>query len=502
MGYTLDECHRCNQTLIIREWVERLDRLYQRKRSQEELIQTCSEAFEANYRLIAHEDYGPIDHFINKITRMRLGAGFLLSDVQKAFEQYRIIIIPILAREGNPEELLENIQKINRCLSYTIHRFSDHFQNMHEKMILEHNRRLEEEVRARTAALRESELKYRTLVEEIIDGYFVVQDAKIVFANQAFCEMHGSSLAEIVGEQYSSFVAPEDRPRVIESHSQSFDQRTSPRSFEYQRLCRDGRKFPTEILARAARYEGRLALIGICRDITERIQMEDKVREAERMAYIGQLTTSLSHELRNPLSSVKMNLQILKKNDKIQGNDQRRVDISVREVGRLEHILKELLDFAKPVRFSFGPVDIKAVLDSCLEAVDMKLSEKGLYLQQEIANELPLIFADREKLEQVFMNLLLNAIEACSQQQQIWISSKKRLDGQQAWIDISVIDSGTGIAESLKNSLFEPFVTSKSKGTGLGLSNVKQIVEAHGGVVRAENLKPCGASFTVTLPQG
>ena len=103
------------------------------------------------------------------------GMGNLRS-VQKAFELYRKIVMPILAKEMTIEEFQDSIVRINDCLAYTIHRFSDLFQNMHEKKILEHNRRLEEEVRARTVELRESELKYKTLVEEINDGYFVVQD--------------------------------------------------------------------------------------------------------------------------------------------------------------------------------------------------------------------------------------------------------------------------------------------------------------------------------------
>ncbi|HLD30244.1 MAG TPA: PAS domain S-box protein, partial [bacterium] len=347
MGFSLFDFREKYRAKIIHEWVDRLStqvgEQYAR-RPRKELYGTCTGAFEANFQLLLHDDYGPIDLFIGKITRLRLGSGFLLSDVQKAFELYRTIAIPLLARDCTHEEFLEQVTKVNHCLSYTTHRFSDHFQKMHEERILEQNRLLEEKVRTRTRELRQSQLKYKGLVEEITDGYFVIQKELIVFANQAYCQMHGCTLEEVLGRKFSLFVAPDDRKKVLTIYRRSLTKKPMmPRSFEYLRLTKDGKTFPTEILAKNTHYENRLSSIGICRDITQRLQMEQRVREAERMAYIGQITTSLSHEIRNPLSAVKMNLQILQNHPKLRGNDARRIDISVREVMRLERILSQLL---------------------------------------------------------------------------------------------------------------------------------------------------------------
>ncbi len=293
----------------------------------QELYETVTEAFDAEYNVLVNDDFNYINNFINKITKMRLEAGFLLSDVQKAFELFRSIVVPLLAKETTLEEFLATITRLNQCLKYTIHRFSDHFQTLHEKEIIEHNRLLEKEVKTRTSELKESELKYKTLVEEINDGYFVVQNEVIAFANQAFCRMPGYCLEEVIGKKFHVFVDSKSRKKVIKIYDKDLSERTPPRTFEYLRLSKTGKRYPTEILAKNTHYDNKLSSIGICRDITKRVKMEQKVRETEQMAYIGQITTSLSHEIRDPLSAVKMNLQILKKNPQIQGNDKRRIDI-------------------------------------------------------------------------------------------------------------------------------------------------------------------------------
>jgi len=499
MRFNIKDFHQRNRTRIVQEWAQRLNQMYQYSRPYNELLETCAEAFDANYQAIVNENYGPIDQFINKITKMRLEAGFLLSDVQKAFELYRSIVIPLLAQEILTREFVESVEKINKCLAYTIHRFSDHFQNMHEKEILEQNKNLEELVKSRTIELQESEQKYRTLVEEIIDGYFVVQDEKIVFANKAFCDMHNYTLDEVLGSYYCCYIAPEDKNKVSEIFDKSLEKDATPKSFEYFRLTKTGEQYPTEILARATLYENHLSLIGICRDITERVHMEKKVRESERMAYIGQITTSLSHELRNPLSSVKMNLQILRKNPDIKANDARRIDISIREVDHLEHTLKQFLDLAKPIQLKLTQVDINQTLLACIEFLDMKFKEKDIRVYKKLKEDMPFITVDQEKIEQAIINLLLNAIEASHNHGSIFITTRTKSENENTWFVINIQDKGPGIPDETLDELFKPFFTTKSQGTGLGLSNVKRTIESHGGKVEVVSSYLAGTTFSIYL---
>ncbi len=505
MTLSLKEFHHTYRSQIINEWVNRLKEnagpLYA-SRPREELIGTISEAFQANYHFLVEERIGPINRFIDKICRMRLEAGFHLSDVQTAFELYRTIVIPIVAEQCARQDFIRAVEKINHCLEYTIRSFSDHFQGMHERRILEHNRQLEDEVRARTKALQESELRYKILVEEINDGYFVIQDQVIVFANRAFCKMHDYLPEEVLGKKFYTFLAPASRENVIEIYRKSVENEPSPVFFEYMRLNRDGGVFPTEIRANVAAYDGQLSNIGICRDITERVEMEEKVRESERMAYIGQITTSLSHEIRNPLSAVKMNLQILEKNPDIKGNDKRRVNISIRETTRLERILTQLLDYAKPLQLVFAPMDLNMTLVTCREALEVKFKEKQLTVTEKLDSAVPIFSADAGASEQVFYNLFFNAIDASGQGGHITVQSLFHNHSGTPYVEVVVQDNGHGIPSRFMDEIFKPFFSTRTKGTGLGLSNVKRIVHAHGGRIKAENRRLKGAKFSVKLSIG
>ncbi len=456
---------------------------------------TTSEAAEAYFDVLVKGDFQKIDRFIEKITQMRLRAGFRLSDVQRAFELYRTILVPILVAELEGEELLDALEKLNHCLIYTISRFSDYFQSEHERQIREHAEKLEEEVKRRTKELVESESKYRVLVEDINDGYFVIQKGRIVFANRAFCEMHGWSPDEVLGRPWADFVAPESLDEVREI----YEGRKKADLFVYFRRHRDGRSLPTENKVKVITYQGRKAAAGICRDITERVEMERRMREAERFAYIGQLTTSLAHEIRNPLSSVKMNLQILMKKLQLDGNDKRRIEIMAQEMTRLERILEEMLDFARPISLNLRSSSISEVVRTSLEVLEPKIKEKGLRIRKRLWEAIPRILIDPDRLEQALINVLLNAIEVLPAGGTIEISICQRAQGEGQAVEVRVEDDGPGVDPGDLPYIFAPFF-SKKRGMGIGLTNVKKIVEAHGGEVKASLRSPRGMSVSLVIP--
>ncbi len=502
MGFCLPSFFTSRRHEIVTRWVDVLKTemgAQYAARSRKELMGTVSKAYDAEVDVILHNNYQKINAFIYEITKMRLEAGFLLSDVQKAFELFRRLAIDLMVKEATLAEFSDAVSRMNDCLNYTIHRFSDYFQAMHQKKILEHNRLLEKEIQARTAALVESELNYKTLVEEINDGYFVVQNKVIVFANQAFCNMHGYGLQEVLGRHFSDFVAPGDSKKIVGIYKHGLEERTSQRTFEYLRLTKKKEAYPTEIQSKMAQYDNHISRIGICRDITNRVRLERKMRESERMATIGQITTSLSHEIRNPLSAIKMNLQILKKNPQIIGNDQRRIEISAKEVNRLEGILEEVLDFAKPLHIKTGRVEINAIVLAALELLDMKFAEAGITIRTDLDSNLPAIEADEEKLVQALINILLNALEASSYGSKVEIQTAFGT-GNGGKVEITLADEGHGISSQHASEIFKPFFTTKSSGTGLGLSNAHRIIEAHGGRIDVDNRPVPGAFFKIILP--
>ena len=496
-----------HRNAIIDEWVERLQSQTGSKyaeRPVEELVETVTGAFDGNCGVLLYGDYSYIDHFIDKITRLRLDAGFSLSHVQIAFELFREIVIPMFFHSFPPEQFLDATVRVNRCLAYTIHQFSDYFQSVHEKLIREHNLQLKREVKRRTAELAESERKYKTLVEEINDGYVVVRGEKIVFANPAFARIHGWPVESVIGAKFYDFVAPESRDKIISVYNRGMiiGKNVAPKAFEYMRLTFDGKTYPTEILARVTQYDNHLSTIAICRDITERVRMEKKVREAERMATIGQITTSLSHELRNPLSAIKLNLQVIKKNAMLKGNDERRIDISVQEVKRLERILQELLDFAKPLSLKLQPADMHEMVQHCVELLDEKFKEKSIRVEVKLEPAMPKVPLDTEKFQQTIMNLLLNAIDASPESGTIYISIGIAWRNAQRFAAIRIEDEGEGISPELVDEIKKPFFTTKTRGTGLGLTNTERVIRDHGGWLEIDNHQSGGAMFTLMMPVG
>ncbi|MEW6533474.1 MAG: ATP-binding protein [Thermodesulfobacteriota bacterium] len=493
---------KANSGGIMEEWVDRLSCLspFYRKRPREELVGTVTEAFEANMEALESGRLSRIENFIDYITEKRLVAGFPLSDVQKAFELFRVIVVRRLDRTDLASHLLSIIRSVNACLSYTIHRFSDHFQHMHEAAILAHAQNLEREISIRTAELAESERRYKTLVEEINDGYFVIQEHRIVFANQAFCRMHGALLDQVIGRPFLNFVAPDCRERVMEAYHDAIAHRPLVGQLEYSRLGCAPEEAATEIKSRVVDLGHGPMIIGICRDISARVAMEAKVREHERMAYVGHLTASLSHEIRNPLSSVKLNLQILSRRLDLDGFDQRRLEIIIQQVSRLEGILRQLLDTARPLQITTAPADLAALARGCVDLLEPKAAEKSLEVIQRHPRRLPLANVDAGKVEQAVINLLLNAVEASEEGGRITIWTKAARRNDHRFLELGVRDNGPGVDPTVRPHLFTPFYTSKSRGTGLGLSNVKRIVEAHSGEVQVRSRRGRGATFLMRLP--
>ncbi len=294
---------------IIKEWVKRIPALSERysRLPVEEFRSTVTQATDANFAFLIENDRTKMDIFIERLTVMRLGIGFALSEVQSAFELYRTVTVPIFLKELDPHLIPEVLEKLNNCMSYTIHRFSEHFESLHQKMIRDHAEELEITVEKRTGELAESEAKYRMLIENINDGYFVARKGRLVFANRVFGDMHGYTVDEVIGRDYMDFVAPESRQDLTKIYE---DRATgqAPDQYVYMRLCKDGRKLYSENKVKAIMYEGVAATAGICRDVTERMELEkhrlrlfelENERKTIALTTLRQLMVTLSHYLLN-----------------------------------------------------------------------------------------------------------------------------------------------------------------------------------------------------------
>ncbi|MFQ5835984.1 MAG: sensor histidine kinase, partial [bacterium] len=222
---------------------------------------------------------------------------------------------------------------------------------------------------------------------------------------------------------------------------------------------------------------------------------QDKLIQSEKLAALGKLSAGIAHEIRNPLTSIKVLIHSLAK--KITDTETKEKDIKVveDEIERVNQIINRFLDFARPKQPQFSLVDINQILEETINLVSGEVKEQNVVLEKELSS-LPCIQADGEQMKQVFLNLFLNAIRAMPEGGKLRI--KTDLKGQCAWIEIQ--DEGTGIPEEIKDKLFEPFFTTKEEGIGLGLSIVKRIIDDHKGSTEVKNLHPKGTVFTISLP--
>jgi signal transduction histidine kinase len=194
-----------------------------------------------------------------------------------------------------------------------------------------------------------------------------------------------------------------------------------------------------------------------------------------------------------------MNIQILLKKLHLDGNDKRRMEIMAQEIPRLEKILEEMLDFARPVGLDLQTVSVNDLVESSLEVIDAKIREKDISVKKNLSTKINSVLMDREKMEQAIINVLLNAIEALPVQGQMEIDTKEEDEPARA-IRIEISDNGPGVKQDELSYIFDPFFSKKKKGTGIGLTNVKKIIEAHGGTVNASLKRPMGMLLSLMIP--
>lgn len=234
----------------------------------------------------------------------------------------------------------------------------------------------------------------------------------------------------------------------------------------------------------------------ILRDLREVKELQEKVRRAERMASLGRLAAGVAHEIRNPLGSIRGFAQYFKNRFDQNTEDQKYASIMIKEVDRLNRVISELLDFARPAEPDFKEEDIKEILEHSLKLVES--DTKNVNISLDVEEGLEKIKADRDQLTQAFLNIFLNSVDAMENHGKISISARKMKERDQ--IEIRISDNGRGIAKENLSKLFDPFFTTRKDGTGLGLAIVHKIVENHKGEIEVKSEEDKGTTFSIFLP--
>ena len=222
----------------------------------------------------------------------------------------------------------------------------------------------------------------------------------------------------------------------------------------------------------------------------------EQMKRAERLFALGQLSAGLAHEIRNPLASIAGAAGILQRSLYRERKDAECLEIISKECQRLNGLLTHFLDFARPRTPKYQTTDFGAVIDSVMELAAHAVGKRPIELRKEISADLTVIECDPELLKQVLLNLIINAIQATPGSGEVLVSAGLRNDR----LSIEVRDEGCGIGGADRDRIFDPFFTTKENGTGLGLSVAHQIVEQHGGILKAEANPGRGMTFSVSLP--
>ncbi|MFW6334479.1 MAG: PAS domain-containing sensor histidine kinase [Desulfosalsimonas sp.] len=248
-----------------------------------------------------------------------------------------------------------------------------------------------------------------------------------------------------------------------------------------------------------------VATVGSFVDMTERIEMERTLRstqeqllQSEKLAAMGRLTSQIAHELNNPLYGIMNTLELLKSEIPPENKRRKLLDMSLSETVRLAEMLRKMLSFSKPDEEEKAPVNINTIIDELLMLHDKQLRENSIKVKSELADDIPEVYASRNQMRQVFLNMISNARDAMPEGGTLtfrtWHKSKT--------VYIEITDTGQGIKEENLNRIFDSFFTTKDtvKGVGLGLSVCYGFVKDHGGDIKAKSKAGEGTTFTISLP--
>jgi two-component system sensor histidine kinase HydH len=244
-------------------------------------------------------------------------------------------------------------------------------------------------------------------------------------------------------------------------------------------------------------------VIVVFRDLSEIKQLQAELRRKDRLAAIGQLVAGVAHEIRNPLFGITSVAQILKREVELAPPHHELVEAMLFETQRLNALVSDLLLFGRESRLDRRPTNFHQLLDACCNLYAGEIRERSLELRRVYDPHLPVLWADGDKLKQVVLNLLKNAIEATPPGGTVTVGTEgppKERKGEADWVKLSIRDTGCGIPPENRDRIFDLFFTTKPRGTGLGLPICRRIVEDHGGKIAVEGQPGEGTTFTIQLP--
>ncbi|MBW2466888.1 MAG: PAS domain S-box protein [Deltaproteobacteria bacterium] len=373
---------------------------------------------------------------------------------------------------------------------------------------------LELEIKSRKtaeAALRESENKFRSISEGIADGIALVQEGKFAWLNHSFCEIFGyNHYKELLGRKTEDLLRPDQQePSSTRWQGRTYLEPGPPYQIEVSR--KDGNRIILDVKATQSAFAGKPATELIIRNVTEKMELEKERKEMEikalslsKLATIGEIATGIAHEINQPLTFIKIAYQATLRdleNDRFEDEKTRHnFRDALRQVERIALITDHLRNFGRKNISTLTQVSLPKVFDNALILMAERIRLSNLELIKEIEDGLPEIYGNKMQLEQVFINLMQNSIDAMEGDRDGKLKVSMRQNGN--FLKTTFSDSGPGIEPSVAENIFEPFFTTKEeeKGVGLGLAISNNIIQEHHGTIEYCRIKDWGATFLISLP--
>lgn len=347
--------------------------------------------------------------------------------------------------------------------------------------------------------LQESSKRYKQLLRLLPDPIIVHGEGIVLFANLAALHMANmESERELIGKSIYEFLDPRQHEEIRKNLKEVLHSEEA-NFFTYRKIY-GVLDTPVEMEISSIRidnYNAKPVILSVLRDVTERKRAEELLIRSEKLSVVGQLAAGVAHEIRNPLTSLKGFVQLLEQK---YPRETSYFEIMKQELDRLNIIVNDFMTLAKPHPSQFHYEAVQPIVDGVVSILETQAIMANVTLRKRYANDLPSIYVDANKLKQVLMNLIKNAIEAMPSGGTIDIEANVVDHHEGSSLRIRIRDQGTGIPEHILNQLGEPFLTTKEHGTGLGLSVCQRIIEAHNGNLRMTSNGRDGTTADIDLP--
>jgi two-component system NtrC family sensor kinase len=401
-----------------------------------------------------------------------------------------------LAIDAMKEGVFDYINRSAECAKafpFVVHRAVEGYSLMVEKV------RLQKE-------LIETKFFLESVIEKAGDAISVMDlEGRILYWNEGAERIYGYKKEEVIGKRPSEFFHPGDEKTERDDECQMDSLMSRVRegevvsNHEARRKTKDGREITVRMTVSPLRNaEG--AIIGatrICRDITHLKKAEERLILAERLSSLGELTAGVAHELRNPLAGIKINTQVLSRKKDLSETDRRVLEGTLEGVEKIQKIVDDMLHFARPKPAHFREENINEVIEKSLAVLQAKLRKGNISLMFTRGEGLPRVRIDVHQVQQVLINLMLNAVQAMARGGTLTV---RTFPENGSGVGVEIRDTGVGIPAANLKKIFDPFFTTKSEGTGLGLSITMKILDNHRASLEVESEEGKGSVFTLHFP--